>query len=209
MLMAPYKWPAFFKVTEGGYVFRAPNPWVVGQANGYFVTEAQKAQILNGMSIPRWAIRALLLWFFAVWFGGSALIIYSHSGRPDLTTVDVAIIITSAFAAILLPLSLLRHLQRHRLKPILPTLRPTGERISFHEIAEAARKATSAREYARNSMLHGIAFGIMMLIVGLEFSTAINKGSYVDLMLSSIVAIGFGCAMVLSGRLAMRKANES
>jgi hypothetical protein len=100
-------------------------------------------------------------------------------------------------------------LQLHRLKPILPTLRPTGEQISYHEIVEAARKATSAREYARNCMLYGVGFGIMMLIAGPEVSTAINKAGYIDLILSSMAAIGFGCAMVLSGRLAMRRANES
>ncbi len=32
MQTAPNIWEVLFKVTEGGYVFRAPNPWFVCQA---------------------------------------------------------------------------------------------------------------------------------------------------------------------------------
>jgi hypothetical protein len=209
MQTAPNKLEVLFKATEGGYVFRAPNPWVVGQANHYFVTEAQKSQVLSAMYMPQWAIGVFWLVFFAVCFGGGTVLLYFLTGDPDPTTVDIAIMIALAVAGVLLPLPLIGYWQLYRLGPILRTLRPTEERISFREIAEATRKSTSAREYTRNCMLCGIAFGMMMLNAGLQLSMAINKESYLGLALWSIAAFLFGFAMVKNGLLAMRKANET
>ena len=209
MPAAQDKLGVLFRATEGGYVFRAPNPWVVGQANHYFVTEAQKAQILNVMYIPQWVIGVFWLVFFAVCFGGGTLLLYLNSGHSEPNSVEIAIIIALALAGALLPLPLLGYWQLHRLDSILRSLRPTGERISLREIGEAMRKATPAKDYVRNCMICGGAFGMMTLNVGLRFSTAISKGSYSEFVLWSVAAILFSVAMVLNGRLAMRKANES
>ncbi len=209
MLAAQDKLEVLFKAIKGGYVFRAPNPWIVGDARHYFVTEAQKAQILNTLYIPQWLIAVFWLGFFAVFFGGGTLLLYFLSGHEEPATADTVIIIALAIVGILLPLPLIGLWQLHRLQPILPELRPSAERISFREIAEATRKATSASEYVRNCILCGFAFGMMMLNVGLQLSVAITKGSYAALILWSVAAILFGYAMVKNGRLAMRKANES
>ena len=71
------------------------------------------------------------------------------------------------------------------------------------------RKATSARDYARNCMMFGIAFGAMMANVGMQLSLAITKGWYVMLVLWSVAAILTGYAVIRNGRLAMRKASGS
>jgi len=205
---AQQKLEVLFKATEGGYVFRAPNPWVVGQAKHYLVTEAQKAEIQNIMDVPAWVIGVFWLAFFALCFGGGTLLLYVLSGNPEPTTVDIVIMMLSGITGALLPLPLIGYWQLHRLNPIIRTLHPTSERISLREM-KAARKATRAREYARNCMLSGFAFGVMMLNVGFSLHIAITRGSYITLVLWSVAAILSGSGMVQNARLAMRKASET
>jgi hypothetical protein len=52
----------FFKPTSGGFVFQAPKPSLLGRAQSYLVTEAQKAEIIAFMEPdwPDWR-RAVLL----------------------------------------------------------------------------------------------------------------------------------------------------
>lgn len=209
MPAAQDKLAVLFKPTEGGYVFRAPNPWVLGPANHYFVTDAQKAQILDTMKIPVWLAPVIWLVLLVLLVGGGTLLLYYLSGHAEPTTADSAIMIAIAFVGVFLPVPLIGFWQLHRLKPIVQTLRPTNERISFREITEATRVATSARGYMRNSMLLGFAFGMMMLNVGLNLSTAITKGSYTALILWSAAAILFGFAMVKNSLIAMRKVGKS
>jgi hypothetical protein len=208
MLAAERKLEVLFRAAEGGHVFRAPNPWIVGDARHYFATEAQKDRILNILYMPQWVIACFWLAVFAVIFGGGTVLLYFLSGHEDPTTADVVIMAALAIAGLLLPLPLLGYWQLHRLRPILPELRPTAERISFSEITDAVRKATPASAYVRNCILCGIAFGAMMLNVGLRPSLAITKGSYLDPVLWGVPAILFAFAMVNNGLLAMRKTRE-
>jgi hypothetical protein len=208
MPAAQEKLAILFKPTEGGYVFRAPNPWVFGQANHYFVTDAQKAQILDTMKMPLWLAPVIWMGFLVLFVAGGTLLLYNLSGHAEPTTADTAIIIALAFVGVLLPLPLMGYWQLYRLKPIMQTLHSTNERISFREMTEATRVATSARGYMRNSILFGFAFGMMMLNVGLSLSDAITKGRYTTLILWSVSAILFGFAMAKNGILAMRKADK-
>jgi hypothetical protein len=126
--------------------------------------------------MPQWLIACFWLAVFAVIFVGGTVLLYLLSGHEEPDTADVVIMVALALAGLFLPLPLLGYWQRHRLRPILPELRPTAERISFREITDAVRKATSASDYVRNCVLCGIAFGAMMLNVGLRLSTAITRG---------------------------------
>lgn len=49
---------ASFKPTAGGHVFQAPSPWVFARPRYYLVTEAQKAQLLEGLR--RWRLILLM-----------------------------------------------------------------------------------------------------------------------------------------------------
>ncbi len=209
MIAARNKLDVLFREVDGGYIFRAPNPWLVGEARHYFVTNDQKAQLVKIMDIPQWAIGVFWGVFFVVCFGGGTYLLYYISGRDDPDTASIAMMFVLALAGLLLPLPLIGIFQLLRLRPILSELKPTNERISLREVGEAMRQATSARDYARNAMLSGIAFGMMMLNVGLQLSVAITKGKYAALVLWSVAAILFGYAMVKNGRLAMSKAGGS
>ena len=39
--------PILFREAPGGYVFRAPSPWMFGRGRRYFVTDAQKGELLG------------------------------------------------------------------------------------------------------------------------------------------------------------------
>ena len=43
--------PFLFKQVPGGYVFRAPSPWMFGRARHYYLTHAQKEELLG----PTWS----------------------------------------------------------------------------------------------------------------------------------------------------------
>ncbi len=209
MIAPQNKLDVLFRAADGGYIFRAPNPWLVGEARYYFATADQKARLVKIMDIPQWAIGAFWLVFFALCFGGGTFLLYYISGRDDPDTADIAMMFVLALIGVLLPLPLIGIFQRHRLRPILSELKPTNERISLREVGDAMRRATSVRDYARNSMLSGVAFGMMMLNVGLQLSVAITKGKYAALVLWSVAAILFCYAMVKNARLAMSKADGS
>jgi hypothetical protein len=199
----------FFKPAEGGYVFRAPSPWVIGRAKHYLVNEVQKIQIQNIKNLQVWMTIVIWLALFALCFGGGSLLLYVVSGHPEPTTIDAVIMMLLAFIGILLPIPLLGYWRLHQLDPIIRTLPPTNERISFREIKEATGKATTAKDHARNSMFAGFVFGLMMLNAGVSLDIAITRGSNIQLVLWSVAALLSGFGMVQNGRLAMRKASES
>ena len=43
---------AYFRETAGGFVFRAPNPWLVGHADHYLVSAAQQDEVVAILSSP-------------------------------------------------------------------------------------------------------------------------------------------------------------
>jgi len=45
---------ASFRATTGGYVFQRPSPWMLARPSYYLVTEAQKAELLEGLQ--RWRL---------------------------------------------------------------------------------------------------------------------------------------------------------
>src|SRR5262245_55621820 len=90
------KLEVLFKPVADGYVFRAPNPWILGNAKHYRVSEAQKALILKILYMPEWVIGIFWLAFFVICFGGGTLLLYFVSGHPDPTTTDTVILIVLA-----------------------------------------------------------------------------------------------------------------
>jgi hypothetical protein len=195
-----------FRVTEGGYVFRAPMAWPFKPAKHYFVTEVQKVQIQNTLKISLWKIVAWIA-IVGIPAGGAPLLFLSSHRQSNAS--DMAITVATVIVAALLGLFLIGPWQIYRLKPILPKLRQTDERISYRELVAAARNSTTAKTYARNCMLFGINFGIVMLNAGMQVNVAVTKGNYTSLVLFGLAAVCFGFSLVQNGRLAMRKAEET
>ena len=49
---------AAFKPTAGGHVFQRPSPWMFARPRYYLVTDAQKAELLDGLE--RWRLLLLM-----------------------------------------------------------------------------------------------------------------------------------------------------
>jgi len=96
-----------FKPVPGGFIYRAPNPWILGYANHYLVNEAQKAELLRIVVAPRPILRlativALVLW----WVVAMATVAWAFSGHDDPTAVDAVIMSIATFAAMFLATTL-------------------------------------------------------------------------------------------------------
>ena len=79
-----------FKPVAGGWVYRAPNPWVFGDAPHYLVNDAQKAQI-EAIIIPRRPVLfgVLLVAGIVAWVFALVGIVWAVSRHDDPTTADV------------------------------------------------------------------------------------------------------------------------
>ena len=94
---------SLFKPRRGGWVYRAPNPWIVGRPPHYLVNDTQRAQIIEALTAKRpitivLSLAALLsgwIAFFAtaVWFG------YRFQ-EPSPQLMMLVFIVAPAFAAI-------------------------------------------------------------------------------------------------------------
>ncbi len=133
-----------FKPVPGGFIYRAPNPWIFGRADHYIVNEQQKGDLLGMLVAPRPLLRltvifvGLLLWALAM-----ATVGWAFSGHEDPTAGDVVIMIVMTFAALFLALHLaLRHKLR-RMQPILAAATRTTAAISPSEISAAIKTTTS------------------------------------------------------------------
>lgn len=205
-----------FKPTEGGYVFRAPNPWGMMPAKHYFVNDAQKAQIKDILNLPARLLAVVWLVSITLFIGGPFLFgffYYGFEGPENPSILMLLALVVSVIVGVLLPLPLIRFWQLHRLEPVLRVARPTTERISRKERLEAR----SVCDYVRNCIGYGLAFGCCTFIAGQKFETlgtphssfGTPHSSYSGLVIICLVAIVFGLFMVGSGRQAIQVANKS
>ena len=197
-----------FKPTEGGYVFRAPNPSGMLPAKHYLVNEAQKARIKDILKLPARLLAVVWLVSIALFIGGPFLfgfLYYGYDGPENPTILMLLAFVVSVIVGVWLPLPLIRFWQLHRLEPVLRAARPTTERISRRE----RLKARSVSDYVWNCIRYGLAFGCWTFIAGQKFETLGTYSSYSGLVIICLVAIVFGLFMVDSGRQAIRVASKS
>ena len=116
-----------FKPVQGGYIFRAPNPWVFGRGRYFLVNEAQKKLLGGIMAGRRQFIAVQLLFVTAMMFGvwTPIILFLSHHGVTSASLVVAIALLAglSLYAALVLclrPTALL--VQRH-----LSDLTPTGK----------------------------------------------------------------------------------
>lgn len=139
---------ALFRVTtDGRWIFRTPNPWVFGETPHYLVNDAQKAHI-EAIITPKRPTVVVALFALGVvaWASLVATFLWLFSGHPDPTPGDtilmVFLILVPAFAT----LPLVGVVKRRRLAPVLEGAELTSERISFAELRNNARSASTLKQ---------------------------------------------------------------
>src|SRR5262249_19282971 len=105
-----------FRPVEGGFLYRAPSPWVFGRYRHYFLDAEQKATLAS-------AHRATMQQtFWAIVIGAGAfgpiagVFLPSQSNAQQLAYLGVAVLLGLAIGLALNALLL------HRVKPIIATL---------------------------------------------------------------------------------------
>ena len=150
-----------FKQVPDGYVFRAPNPWVFGQARFYLVNEAQKAQLLAIVTarspVVFWAALVALI-------GASTAALAYGSGHDNPTMMDVVIML--ALLPVWIYAALLASIRptAQRLQPLLSGLPATDQRITAVDLRKAVRKTVSLRQYLTLGVSHAILSAALILV---------------------------------------------
>jgi TPR repeat protein len=197
-----------FKPAAGGWVYRAPNPWVFGNAPHYLVNEAQKAKIeaiiiprrpvLLGLIIALGILACVLAITGAVWL---------ISGDEDPTTADVIAMAALTAISLLATIPIVNRTQRRRLQPILAELPLTKERITFADMRKNARTAASFRQ-SRNAFIAS-AFASFAAVFAAYSHYFARPGIDAELMTWGFNAVVFGWLALVWYRRALSKAKTT
>jgi hypothetical protein len=141
-----------FKPVEGGFLYRAPNPWLFGRYRHYFVNADQKAVLA---SAHRTMMRQV---FWAIIIGAvtcaplAGVFLPSNSNAQQLAYLGVAALIGLAIGLTLNALLL------HKVKPIIGALTPSSERITRRDVF-----STQATTFSRGYVLGFTVLSFVML----------------------------------------------
>jgi hypothetical protein len=141
-----------FRPVEGGFLYRAPNPWLFGRFRYYFVNAEQKATLA---SAHRTMMRQT---FWTIVLGAGACgplagaFMPSHSNAQQLAYLGVAALVGLAIGLVLNALLL------HRVNPIIATLTPSSERITRRDMV-----GIQATTFSRRYVLGFTALSFVML----------------------------------------------
>ena len=160
--------PLFRKV-EGGWVFRAPNPWVFGRAQHYLANDAQRDAIYSALTPRRPALASavvlgVLLSVIAIVIGTGMLI---YGDADELPLVGVAGMFAAIFLLFYLALLVASRIRIRRLQPALAVVPTTDQRITSADmrgIITAAmpvkRLLTIAAAYALSCLASAVPLAI-------------------------------------------------
>ena len=161
-----------FKPLRGGYVYRASSPWLFGRPEHYFVTEAQKAEIL-ALLVPSHPKRRLVLVIASliVWTLATAAAVWTFgSGQDNPTGYDLLALAGLILVPIFLAMLIAAHMQRRRLAPVLAALPPTDERITRNDMRRAATSVVSFKR----AVLMGMMCAAMSIV---EIGVLVDRNS--------------------------------
>jgi MFS family permease len=168
----------FRPVEGGGFLYRAPSPWLFGRRH-YLVNAEQKASLASAhrtmMQQSFWAI------IVGAAVGGpiTGMLLPSHSNGQQLVFLGGAALVGLAIGLILNALLL------HRVKPIIATLTPSSERITQRDMF-----GTQTMTFSRRYVLFFTALSFVML--GLSAARPIFDPAGRDLMaVVGITLFGF------------------
>jgi hypothetical protein len=184
-----------FKPVPGGFLYRAPNPWIFGRADHYLVSEPQKAELLAMLVAPRPRLRlAVIFAGLLLWGVGIGIVVCGISGHEDPTVGDVAIMIGATVAALFAALHLALRRKLHRMRPILAAATPTSAAITQCEIRAAINRTTSLRSAV--IVMATSAFGCAAQIFALVIRNA-RHPLFSDVQSGLSVFLAVLCAVLL------------
>jgi hypothetical protein len=135
-----------FKQVPGGFIYRAPNPWIFGCAKHYLVNEAQKAELLRIVVAPRPMLRlAAIVALVLLWVVAMTTIVWAFSGHADPTAGDAVIMSISTFSAMFLAMHFALRRKLEQVQPILAHAKRTPATITAREMRIAVNKTTSLK----------------------------------------------------------------
>jgi hypothetical protein len=197
-----------FTPTDGGYVFRCPNPWLIGRRRSYLVNDAQKEVLAAHLRQRQRVILWLLAIYLLIAFG--ATMRFQSSGPPDTATggflAAVVLIILGMLAIALVPhLYLMR-----KVEPVLAQLQRSDERATLHEQLFGVAAMISPLHLALGG-LGGVLIAIANIKTIVEELSGGNPGSQliwsaIGLLIGVSMASYFAYLAILKRRL-KRKTN--
>jgi FtsH-binding integral membrane protein len=141
-----------FRPVEGGFLYAAPNHWLLGRRRHYFVNAEQKALLAS-------AHRTMMqqaFWTIIIGAGACGPIaggfLLSHSNAQQLAYLGAWALVGIA-VGLILNMLLLR-----RIKPIIATLTPSSERITRRDMF-----GTQATTFSRGYVLGFTILSFVML----------------------------------------------
>lgn len=114
-----------FKPVPEGWIFRAPNPWILGLHRHYLVSENQKTEIIAFFSQVNWRF-VIVVGVFAVFF--TAVLVLALSLVPSQTAFLVIIVFSFLWGYLINAYFWLA------LRPLLAGAPRTTERITLSEL---------------------------------------------------------------------------
>ncbi len=152
-----------FRATAGGYVYRAPNPWVFGRSDHFRVTETQRAAIID-ILIPKPGTREFqtsrrlgrgVLALTTLSLVTGLLVLYgNHYPAAEMIGAIAAVMLLAVLVGTLIALNRVATRLRKNLQPILSKAPQTDERISNADVLWAMR-TSGGRDATRRQWLIG------------------------------------------------------
>jgi hypothetical protein len=122
----------WFKPADGGYIFRCPNPWLLGPMRTYLASEAQK----RGLAVCLRQRQRLILWLLGIYLLfalGLTMLFEQANPAPESATAGFVAIIVVALLGMLV-LALVPHLYLMRkISPLVVELQRTDEPTTLHD----------------------------------------------------------------------------
>jgi hypothetical protein len=170
----------FFKQVPGGYVFRAPNPRLVGRADHYLVSQAQQDEI-DAILTPRRPFLALAVWIiaFLALVASLAWFHVSVAAHPTTGLVVLLVVLFVALPVAILVLHMYASRKLRRLQPVLAGAPLTDQRITRADMSLFGRnKRLSYRQLLDAGV--GSACVCLCSVVGLVITRHQNVQFFSD-----------------------------
>jgi hypothetical protein len=180
-----------FKPVAEGYVYRAPNPWLIGPGRYYLVNEAQKIEL------ARHHRRVMRLTFYMIIAVAVIGVPLAGSFLPGRSAIMLGV---SALVGLVLGLALNFMLTRE-VAPIVATLVPTNAKITQRDAFKRQVDVFSRR------YLLGIA-ALDFVLLALVVANAVFGPSGWDLM-ATVGAMLFGGGLIYFLTLYMAKRSQA
>ena len=201
-----------FKKVAGGYVYRAPNPWLFGKGRHYLVSEAQKEEIAEILKL-KWPLlsTAIVMAFIVVAGAASGVAAWGFFRHQDLGFSHVLLILALFIVSVFIALTALNFVRflllKPKLEPILMSAQRTNERISLREMRQGARTQQSLRDLIRTGALNAFVCACSMFNVGLNLGSTLSHGhGTMNLYLLGFLSILSGWIAFTNLRKAMKRA---